>query len=465
VTLGAVFQPYGVDAPARCAATVLQTPDWKARLNRSLGTVEPPPSRHTVRNTRNNLSWLARRAQSLGLLAPPDEPGRRPPATRVAQRRRWRHQARWPQLYAAGTPNGRYSVPRPQWPPAIRAWWEAYCAARALELRAATLETYERRLVAYVGFVLQEDPPPATADDLFAVARLDRFVRWQAQRWGVRVTWSAIQTARLLRHLATYTGHPEAAALVTYCARLPEADPVHDKSRAWLTLAELEAVGLALWAEARQPVASHRAGTGRPIQRPGLYRALQCGRALMLRLLVRVPLRQRNLRELRLGKHLYQDPEGRWHLAFAGEDLKIGRRRGRPNTFQLCLSDYCPDLIPHLEAYLQHARPLLPQADADPHVWLTKQGRPYTATGLYAELRAAVDRALGKPFYPHLIRTLWATAYIAATGDFTTAAYMLNDRVETVLRRYQELRDRDHQDKAQAFLRQVLPPASQPPLG
>jgi hypothetical protein len=181
-----------------------------------------------------------------------------------------------------------------------------------------------------MGFLLAYDPPPvATADDLLSVARLDRFVRWQAQRWGVRVTSSAVKVAHLLRHLANYTQSPAAAALIAYCARLPEADPVHDKARAWLTLAELDAVGLELWAEAQRPVASRRAGTGRPIQRPGLYRALQAGWALMLRLLVRVPLRQRNLREMRLEKHLYRDGAGHWHLAFAGEELKVGRRRGR----------------------------------------------------------------------------------------------------------------------------------------
>jgi hypothetical protein len=34
--------------------------------------------------------------------------------------------------------------------------------------------------------------------------------------------------------------------------------------------------------------------------------------------------------------------------------------------------------------------------------------------------------------------------------------------VPTVLRRYQELLDRDHQAKARAFLRQALPPTSTP---
>jgi hypothetical protein len=448
----------GADGPESCAAAVLQAPDWKARLNTYLAALEPPPSGHTVRNTRNNLSWLARQAQALGLLQAAATPAAAPPPTRAEQYRRWRAQARVPQADGAGTPGGRYSLPPAQWPPAIRAWWLAYRAARELKLRPDTLANGERRLGGYLGYLRAEEAPPVAAvEELFAVARLDRFVRWHGRRWGVRVTRLGVQTAKTLRQLAAYAKSPALQALTDYCTDLPEPAPVHDKARQWFTLAELEAVGLDLWARAQRPVARERG-----LARPGLYHTLEAGRALMLRLLVRVPLRQRNLRELCLGRHLYRDPQGHWQLALLGEDLKVGRRRGQLNDFRLDLSAHAPDLIPHLEAYLARFRPRLPRAAVDPHLWLTRGGRPYTVGSVHAELRAAVDRRLGRHFYPHLIRTLWATAYINATGDFTTAAYMLNDRVETVLRRYQALLDRDLQAKARAFLRQALPPAAPP---
>jgi hypothetical protein len=428
---------------------VLQTPEWKTHLNAYLETLEPPPSGYTVRNTRNNLSWLVRQAQALGLLSVPEAPATAPPPTRAEQRRRWRQQARVPPL------GGRYSLPPAAWPPAVRAWWEAYRAARGLKLRADTLRTRERRLGGYLGYRLAEEAPPGAAvEDLFDVACLDRFVRWHGRRWGVRVTRLGVQTAKILRHLAAYAKSPAVPDLKDYCKDLPEPDPVQDKARQWFTLAELEAVGLDLWAHAQQPVTRARG-----LAHPGLYRALEAGRALMLRLLVRVPLRQRNLRELRLGKHLYRDHEGHWQLALVGEDLKVGKRRGRVNAFRLDLSAHAPELIPHLEAYLDRFRPLLPHAEADPHVWLTRGGRPYTVHSVHAELRAAVDRRLGRHFYPHLIRTVWATEFINATGDFTTAAYMLNDHVATVLGRYQALLERPLQAKAHTFLRQALPQA------
>jgi hypothetical protein len=447
---------FGAGDPAACDAAVLQAPDWKARLNTYLVALEPPPSGHTVRNTRNNLSWLTRQAHALGLLQVPAAPAAAPTPTRAQQRRRWRERARVQPPGAAGTPGGRYSVPRADWPPAIRAWWDAYRAARGLKLRPDTLVNSEHRLGGYLGYLLAEEAPPvATVEELFVVARLDRFVRWHGRRWGVRVTRLGVQTAKILRHLAAYAKSPAVPALKDYCQDLPEPAPVHDKARQWFTLAELEAVGADLWARAQRPVARERG-----LAHPGLYHALEAGRALMLRLLVRVPLRQRNLRELCLGRHLYRDPQGHWQLALVGEDLKIGTRWGRVNDFRLDVSAHAPELIPHLEAYLDRFRPLLPRAATDPHVWLTRTGRPYTVRTVHAELRAAVDRHLGRHFYPHLIRTIWATEFIHATGDFTTAAYMLNDTVPTVLHRYQALLDRDLQAKARAFLRQALPPAA-----
>jgi hypothetical protein len=54
------------------------------------------------------------------------------------------------------------------------------------------------------------------------------------------------------------------------------------------------------------------------------------------------------------------------------------------------------------------------------------------------------------------MRTIWATEFIARTGDFTTAAYMLGDTVQVVLREYQEILDQTHQQKASQVLADLL---------
>jgi hypothetical protein len=49
------------------------------------------------------------------------------------------------------------------------------------------------------------------------------------------------------------------------------------------------------------------------------------------------------------------------------------------------------------------------------------------------------------------------TEFIQRTGDFTTAAFMLNDKVETVLARYQELNETIYARRASQFIQTVLP--------
>jgi hypothetical protein len=59
--------------------------------------------------------------------------------------------------------------------------------------------------------------------------------------------------------------------------------------------------------------------------------------------------------------------------------------------------------------------------------------------------------------YPHLIRTLWVDQYLlSSNGDVSTAAYILNDTVGTMLKRYHELRGSDHIQKAYAFNQAML---------
>ncbi len=48
-----------------------------------------------------------------------------------------------------------------------------------------------------------------------------------------------------------------------------------------------------------------------------------------------------------------------------------------------------------------------------------------------------------------MIRTIWATEWIKNThGDFYTAAVMLNDKLETVIKNYSELLEEDVAEKA-----------------
>jgi hypothetical protein len=192
---------------------------------------------------------------------------------------------------------------------------------------------------------------------------------------------------------------------------------------------------------------------------PGLNRALQYQRAVILRLMVRIPLRARNFCEMQLGRNLYQDDDHHWHLSFQGEELKKSVRKGRINEYHVDLTTYCPEILPQLEEFLTVFRPRMPHATTVSSVFLSRDGQPYNPVGFSVEMASVVFRRLNKRFYPHLIRTIWASEYIARTGDFTTAALMLGDTVQVVLQKYHEILEKDHQQKASHFLADVLSPA------
>ena len=104
---------------------------------------------------------------------------------------------------------------------------------------------------------------------------------------------------------------------------LAVADAVRDKQTRWLSLAQIDAVSQTVYP--LNPTRLHDFWEARTIQRhltdPTRYPlpskscnlmlyAYWAGVSLMLRFLVRRPLRQRNIRETTLQRNLYQDHEG-----------------------------------------------------------------------------------------------------------------------------------------------------------
>jgi hypothetical protein len=66
--------------------------------------------------------------------------------------------------------------------------------------------------------------------------------------------------------------------------------------------------------------------------------------------------------------------------------------------------------------------------------------------------------ATGQRFYPHLIRTIWATEFLSSgqASDFTTAATMLGDTIGVVMKTYCDVVHKDQHAKARAFLGTAL---------
>jgi hypothetical protein len=232
------------------------------------------------------------------------------------------------------------------------------------------------------------------------------------------------------------------AELIALQRSLPKPPPVLDKGASWMSLRELRAIGQALWPQ-KQPhqIPWKHSRTARDPDGHAALTARNAGISLMLRLWTYIPYRQRNMREMQLTENLYRDPSSTWRIRFAGEQLKVAVKQGRPSVFDL---PFPSALVPDLDTYLTTWRPILSQRTDNQfrHVFLSRDGTPF---GNHHRLRVLVNlivyRYTGKHWFPHLIRTTWATEWIRDKhpGDFYSAAEMLNDSLQTVITRYSYL--------------------------
>jgi hypothetical protein len=406
-------------------------------------------SSYTVKNTRSNIRLLLGRARAHGLLPVETSPPQngRMISFREAQRTN-PHRDRFNQ-------HG-YGLRLAQWPPALQRGWEAYARDQALMLSPYTLLSTRQHLESYVGFLLSVAHAPIRRwADLFQPRHVRRFVEWHCQRFQVRMTAHAYRLVQKLRAIANVQHLAHAEALHQFLGKLPPEEKLHQKQEHWVSRAQLEQVALRLRAEGLRAHAvtttiGHRHGA---ITHPGLARSLCFQRALILRLLVRVPLRQQNVRDLKRESNLYRDGADRWQVRFSGHELKVAWRNGQVNTFSF---PWPEDLIADLDDFLTKHRPRFPHHDERSEVFLTRFGNPFNRATLRNEIHGAVLNATGKRFYPHLIRTIWATEAILEGETIDTVAFWLNDRIETVWRDYHELLSREHLRRGQAFATRSL---------
>jgi hypothetical protein len=412
---------------------------------------DTPASAFTQRNTHQNLKQYFRLLDAQGLWSRGPSRTRNFPDTKLLRLERY-HTSPYREHFVGLTP---YCLRPDQWPAHLQEPWLRFRDERGFDVRPPTMQIYENAVSSYVGYGLQLDYPPVTSwDDLFDLPRLSRFLTWHAKRTGAkRISPHGVNVFRVMTMLARYEQRPVYAAMVARKKKLAIPMPMHNKQdpEHTISLQELETVGLALLAKAQEPLT--HASPDKATKIRGFNRAIKCRDALILRLMVRVPLRSRSFREMKLHENLKRDAEGHWILEYQGDELKVDERRGRINTFRV---RFPPELIDHLQLYLESYRPLWPNASTDTHVFFGRYGQELTAGDIRDKLGTAVYALTKKRFYPHLIRTLWVDSYLLATGDVSTAAYMLNDHVLTVMKRYHELRGADHMAKAYAFNKAIL---------
>jgi site-specific recombinase XerD len=101
-------------------------------------------------------------------------------------------------------------------------------------------------------------------------------------------------------------------------------------------------------------------------------------------------------------------------------------------------------------------RPTL--STTSPFLFLTTHGTPFKLTALADHAKRTVHAYTGKYWHPHMIRSVWATEWILSGGDFITAATMLGDTVQTIIRHYAHLLEEHAVDRAFQWVQDIVAP-------
>jgi integrase len=342
----------------------------------------------------------------------------------------------------------------------------------SVKKRASSCKMVYQALVRMAGFAVHYQHLPAellTLRDLCDPALVHAFVTWWVEERRGQLTASlrmaVIHLEVIARHWLKDLTYAEALKDLLR-GDLAVVDAVRDKETRWLSLARIDAVGQTVYP--LNPTRLDDFWEARTIQRhladPEHYPlpsktcdltryAFWVGVSLILRFLVRRPVRQRNIREMKLQRNLYQDHEGVWRIRFSGQELKVDRRDSGINRYEC---EFPADLVPLLEEYLTVWRPRLAKAEEE-HVFLNSKGHPYTANRLTGVVAVTTMRFARVGVTPHLIRDIFATEYLKQhPGDAAGVAKRLGNTIQVVYKHYAHLLDQEADTRADSFLDQAL---------
>jgi hypothetical protein len=433
-----------------------------------------------LRNLRNNIRFLLKTAVALQLLPPLEQFDGSWKKRRVLARH-------WNPMRGEGLPWEAYALhPLPahlaEEFEAFATWsMSPYTPGRPTRLHKGpnTMARYRQTVMQVAGFLVRErlaDPDQLSLRDIVDPHHVTDYLQWMVERRG-KVTLTPHLMVVFLGIIARWLQDDAiSSALNTLARELPRPEAVRHKERAWVSLAALEAAGIA-----RYPLNAQRFRELKPAAQRILQRAAESssppiparkhnfvrtaawvGQSLILRLFIRVPMRQRNMCEMTLGHNLVRLPDGQ-QIRFRGRELKIAWRRGRTSE---AVYRFPADLEPLLEEWLNKWRPLLVQTPDEPHVFVNKDGRPFNQKTMWHMVCRMTYKFTDVAVNPHMIRDIWATEYIKATRDIAGAAYMLGNTVEVVLKHYAHLLDADAEARAGQWLSHTIISSQSPsPVG
>lgn len=343
-----------------------------------------------------------------------------------------------------------YSLQYNDWPHSMKRAFDEYRRwriepfrldrPRGLQQRPITFDTSVNLFECFFGYLvnIRGMPPDNLAFDMVSAPDLlHDYASWHANErlgYASRILQIAIRTFLVAARDYLQVDTPTVEQ-ITQIAGAIDPKRIHSIDAKWVSLAELDAIGRAEW-----PTGKH-----------SMMTALTAQRSLLLRLLVRRPLRRRNMCEMKLGHNLIQN-NGQWYIVFRGDEMKIESDDRREKIYKTV---FPADLVPQLDEFIEDWRPFIDKGKTN-CLFITHWGRPFSGDAMNAQLRKMVYEYTGKAMNIHTIRHVWASELIIRTNDFALAAQMLGDKIETVIRNYAHLSNSDFGEVADTHLAEML---------
>lgn len=348
----------GYDEPAQCPLSAFHQQDQRRNslIEERADEVRPARpgtsvlGRHALRNLKNNISYLIRTAVTNEIIRP--LPGLLASSKTANPVKRKQITVRSESINP-----GKYILdPVPDCliqELSDYGTWSTKIVNRdrpdTLKKRAISFSHHKGTLLRAAGFLVKFrglDPQSMSLSTLSEPDNVTSYIEWAIEQQG-RFTAAAATNVRRLIVLARYLSITAQSSerqkifaqrveeLKKYRNNLGLPEPVYDKSKRWLSLRQLESVGLSIY-----PLNARRLSELRPEVRSSLLRdqerrfrrynryAYMVMQSLLIRLSIRIPLRQRNFREMlwnpenpEQGRNLYRK-DGKWYVRFQSAEWK-----------------------------------------------------------------------------------------------------------------------------------------------
>lgn len=325
--------------------------------------------------------------------------------------------------YRRSSPSQK-ALPLPDWPKADRETWQAAQETAGVldeggaagHLSALTRQDLTRRYAYFLSFVARQGKLDLEGAAGAAVTEQNilhylRFLELHVS--SVTLAQSIYKISRVAHYLAPACDWRWLRRLVR---RLEMRAKPRDKRNDVVSIKELFQLGLQLMDQAEKTSGA-----------TDFFRALLFRDGLIVALLAADPLRLANSTAQEIGRTIIKDGTA-WSIHIPPEETKARR------LHLAILPDWSGRCI---DRYVQHYRTFLLNAESTNRLWLSQDGRPLTADGLYRLVCKRTLEAFGKRINPHLFRSCLATSTAVHHGAHIGLAMTVLDHTSTeVTERY-----------------------------